>query len=231
MMKYFLLIILLVFSSIASAQESEIALEHVSIDSHDMKSIKRGAKFFATNCMVCHTLIYLRYNKLAAEAGITYEKMPINVKSWPLDVVPPDLSLETDRRGVDWVYTYLHSFYMDPSRPTGVNNLVLPNTAMAGIIAPYQGQQVLVKNEKESQHIFGGHYQWYDLVELKSKGSMTPQEFDATITDVVNFLAYAAEPFHNEQMRIGYWVIGFLLVLFVLVYLLKKEYWKDLKKR
>ena len=80
-------------------------------------------------------MIYLRYDKIAQEAGITYEKMPINVKTWPYGVTPPDLSLEADVRGVDWIYTYLHSFYQDSSRPTGVNNLLVPNTAMPDIVA------------------------------------------------------------------------------------------------
>jgi ubiquinol-cytochrome c reductase cytochrome c1 subunit len=226
-----LMIFLLFFSiSIARADEPSIALEHATVNLHDKASIKRGAKFFATVCMACHTLVYLRYDKLALEAGITYEKMPINVKTWPLDIRPPDLSLEVDYRGADWIYTYLHSFYVDPSRPFGVNNVLVPGTAMAGIITAYQGQQILVKDLKGSQKFFAHQYQWYDLLELQSQGSMTPQQFDATVTDVINFLAYAAAPYQLRQHGLGYWVIGFLFILAVLMYLLKKEYWKDVKK-
>lgn len=233
-MRYILTILLMIFLSpmtinswAEGGNAEELVLAQAPIDQSDMESIKRGAKFFATTCMTCHTLVYLRYDKLAQEAGITYDKMPLNVKSWPYGVTPPDLSLEADVRGVDWIYTYLHSFYKDPSRPTGVNNLVFPNTAMPDIVAPYQGDQILIKDPtSDLLH----HIQWYDAVKLTQQGSMTPEQFDTLIADIVNFLAYAAEPFHVEQQRIGWWVIGFLCIMFVLMYLLKCEYWKDVKK-
>ncbi len=227
MKKYFIFVLLFLMQGMVFAEDN-IALEKVKINLRDKQSIARGAKFFAANCMACHTLIYLRYNKVARDAGITYEKMPIHVTAWPFGITPPDLSLTANSRGVDWIYTYLHSFYVDPQRPTGFNNLLIPNTAMSGILVVYQGRQVLATDLKNSRLVFGRQLQWYDELELQSSGTMTPQEFDATITDVVNFLAYAAEPYHNERVRIGYWVIGFLFILFVLTYFLKKEYWKDI---
>jgi ubiquinol-cytochrome c reductase cytochrome c1 subunit len=208
----------------------DIALSKAPIDRSDKESIKRGAKLFANTCISCHTMKYLQYNKVAQEAGITIDKMPINVKTWPYGVTPPDMSLEASVRGVDWIYTYLHSFYKDAARPTGVNNLLVPNTAMPGIISAFQGEQVLVVN-KLNLGVINHTIYWYDLVSLTSQGSMSPGQFDDAMTDLVNFLAYAAEPYHEEQHRIGLWVLGFLSILFVLAFLLKKEYWKDVKKR
>ncbi|TAK77923.1 MAG: cytochrome c1 [Gammaproteobacteria bacterium] len=231
-MRYILTILLFIFSSTVWAEApapEEIALAKPSIDRYDMDSVKRGAKFFATTCMVCHTMVYLRYDKIAQEAGITYDKMPINVKTWPYGVTPPDLSLEASVRGIDWIYTYLHSFYQDKSRPTGVNNLLVPNTAMPGIIAAYQGDQVLVTTPLP-HGVFYNDATWYDALKLEKQGSMTPDQFDATTIDLVNFLAYAAEPFYVEQHQIGWWVLGFLVILFVMMYQLKREYWKDVKK-
>lgn len=234
MLRYIIAIIITSFATQIWAENlppvEEIALSQAPIDRSDMESIKRGAKFFATNCMSCHTMVYLRYNKVAQEAGITIDKMPINVKSWPYGVTPPDLSLEANVRGVDWIYTYLHSFYKDSARPTGANNLLVPNTAMPGIISAYQGEQVLRTKELDPGIISRTIY-WYDLVELTTQGSMTPGQFDDAMADLVNFLAYAAEPYRGEQHNIGIWVLGFLAIMFVLTYLLKKEYWKDVKKR
>ncbi len=231
MMRYLLAIVFIFFSSQSIWAEDfnveNLQLASAPIHRSDMESIKRGAKFFATNCMSCHTLIYLRYDKVAQEAGITYDKMPINVKSWPYGITPPDLSLEASVRGVNWIYTYLHSFYQDSTRPTGVNNLLVHNTAMPDILAPYQGDQVRVPDPISD--LFN-QIEWYDAVKLVKQGSLKPDEFDATIADLVNFLAYAAEPFHAEQERIGWWVLGFLAILFVMMYLLKREYWKDVKK-
>jgi len=233
MMKRFLISIVVAIglSPLAGWAETEtiqgLELAKAPINRQDIESIKRGAKFFATTCMTCHTAIYLRYDKLAQEAGVIYEKMPLNVKSWPYSVTPPDLSLEASVRGVDWIYTYLHSFYKDTSRPTGVNNLVFPNTAMPDIVAPYQGDQVLI--EKPGHDLYG-HVEWYDAVKLTQQGSMSPEQFDQLTADITNFLAYAAEPYRAEQHQIGLWVIGFLCILFVMMYLLKREYWKDVKK-
>ncbi len=232
MMKRYILAFLLVLSPLATsniyAEEplEGLQLATAPINRDDMESIKRGAKVFATTCMTCHTLVYLRYDKLAQEAGITIDKMPLNVKTWPNGVTPPDLSLEASVRGVDWIYTYLHSFYKDTARPTGVNNLVFPNAAMPAILAPYQGEQVLVEHPV---HDISGDIEWYDAVKLVHQGTMTPEQYDAYTADIVNFLAYAAEPYHADQHRIGKWVLGFLLFFSVLAYMLKKEYWKDVK--
>ncbi len=232
-MRYILAILLTVFSlqawSVEVPDVENITLSKAPIDRMDMDSIKRGAKFFATNCMSCHTMIYLRYDKVAQDAGITYDKMPINVKVWPNGITPPDLSLEADIRGVDWIYTYLHSFYQDPSRPTGVNNLLVRNTGMSGILVPYQGEQALVEHPLEGGAL-SKELEWYNLVKITKQGNMSSQDFDATTADLANFLAYAAEPFYIKQHHIGWWVLGFLVIMFVLMYLLKSEYWKDVKK-
>lgn len=227
MMKRYILTILLALGSTAIWAEGSnfegLQLSSAPVNINDMASIKRGAKFFAGNCSSCHTLTYLRYDAVAKEANIPTNNKPISLNG----VIPPDLSLEADVRGVDWIYTYLQSFYKDPSSPSGVNNLVFPGTAMPAILAPYQGEQVLV--EKPVYDLLH-EVEWYDLVKPVKQGSMKPEEFDQTVTDLVNFLAYAAEPFRAEQERLGYWVLGFLVILFVLMYLLKKEYWKDVKK-
>jgi ubiquinol-cytochrome c reductase cytochrome c1 subunit len=204
-----------------------LSLAKAPIDRQDMASVLRGAKFFAKTCMTCHTMVYLRYDAVAKDAGITLDRMPINIKTWPLGVTPPDLSLIADVRGVDWLYTYMHSFYKDPSRPTGVNNLLRPNTAMANIFASYQGVQSLAPHPMKDSW---GHTEWYDWVILENQGSLTPEAFDATTADLVNFLAYAAAPYREEQRHLGYGVLAFLAIFFVLAYLLKKEYWKDVKR-
>jgi ubiquinol-cytochrome c reductase cytochrome c1 subunit len=227
MMKRHILAILLALSSTqavwAEGQFEGLQLAEAPINQSDMDSIKRGAKFFAGNCMSCHTLTYLKYDKIVKEAGIKTDNKPISING----VTPPDLSLVADSRGVDWIYTYLHSFYKDPATASGVNNLVFPGTAMPAILAPYQGEEVLVK--KPAYDLLH-EVQWFDLIEPAKQGTMKGDEFDDTVADVVNFLAYAAEPFHEEQHRLGYWVLGFLVILFVLMYLLKKEYWKDVKR-
>jgi ubiquinol-cytochrome c reductase cytochrome c1 subunit len=211
------------------AEALSIGLDHVQVNLHDKKSIARGAQFFSKTCMVCHTLIYMRYDSLAKKNGVIYEKMPVNITKWPFDIRPPDLSLEVSRRGANWVYTYLHSFYLDSARPTGANNLVVHNTAMTNVLMPFQGQQIRLPDAQLGKNLYHER-QWYDLLQQQAPGTMTPEQFDATITDVVNFLAYASTPYKLQQEKIGVGVLAFLLLFIVLTYLLKKAYWQDLKR-
>lgn len=223
--------VLLFICSVSFADETPITLEHVNISARDRASILRGAKLFAGTCMMCHTAKYLENNKLARESGITLDKMPINQKEWLMNVVPPDLSMEARVRGADWLYTYMHSFYKDPSRPTGFNNLLVPNTMMTNIFAAMQGVQEREPPRDIVTPIFGDnkpHY--YQVLNLVQSGSQTPEEFDNTTRDLVNFLVYASDPHARERKSIGIYVLLFLVLFFVVVYALKKLIWKKIKK-
>jgi ubiquinol-cytochrome c reductase cytochrome c1 subunit len=128
-------------------------------------------------------------------------------------------------RGPDWLYTYLRTFYRDPKTPTGWNNAVFPNVGMPHALWQLQGQRGLeIVSHKE-----GGHattqYKWSEL----AKGTQTAAEYDATVRDLVNFLVYVGEPSGVYRRPIGIVVLFVLGLLFVFAYLLKKEYWKDVK--
>lgn len=58
-------------------------------------------------------------------------------------------------------------------------------------------------------------------------GSMSTEEYDKTVSDLVNFLVYVGEPIRSYRESLGLYVLGFLLILLVLTIKLKKEYWKD----
>jgi len=211
------------------AASSAISLENPNINLQDINSIKRGAHFFAQHCLSCHTMKYLRYNQLANKAGITYKKMPIGKKDWWFGAIPPDLTLIARSKGISWLYTYLHSFYVDTKQTLGSNNLLVKNSSMPNILLPMQGEQVLRKTALLPK--ISGRVEWYDLLELKKQGSKTPAQFDHNIKDLVNFLHYASEPKKQARVMVGYWVVGAILILLGLMILLKKDYWKDIKNK
>ena len=131
-------------------------------------------------------------------------------------------------RGADWLYTYFHSFYKDAARPTGFNNLLVPNTVMTDIFAGMQGIQERENNVVTK--IVGNrlpHY--YQVLKLIQSGSQTPEEFDQTTQDLVNFLVYESDPHAIERKSIGIYVLIFLALFFVIVFLLKKIIWKKIK--
>jgi ubiquinol-cytochrome c reductase cytochrome c1 subunit len=62
-----------------------------------------------------------------------------------------------------------------------------------------------------------------------SKGTQSVTEYDTTVRDLVNFLVYASEPAAMSRKAIGIWVLFVLGVLFIFAYLLKREFWRDVK--
>jgi ubiquinol-cytochrome c reductase cytochrome c1 subunit len=135
-------------------------------------------------------------------------------KTW-FGVNPPDLSVIARVRGADWLYTYLRTFYRDPKTVTGWNNLVYPNVAMPHALWSLQGERALDPKT-------------HKLTET-SKGTQSVTEYDTTVRDLVNFLVYASEPAAMSRKTIGIWTLFVLGVLFIFAYLLKREFWRDVK--
>lgn len=219
-------------------------LEKAPIDLHNKTSLQKGAKLFVNYCMGCHSLEHQRYNRLARDIGLTDDQVKENLiftgakvgdtmknampkgeaKNW-FGVTPPDLTLIARSRGEDYLYTYLLTFYEDPTRPFGVNNAAFPNAGMPHVLWELQGMQKAVfEKHKDAE---GSEVKTLKGFEMSREGSMSPPEFKEAMTDLVNFLAYVGEPVQLERQRLGIWVLLFLGLLFVVFYLLKKEYWKD----
>jgi ubiquinol-cytochrome c reductase cytochrome c1 subunit len=232
-MKKLLLTILAIVPMFTFAAGPSLPLDSAGNDLADKESLKRGFRSYLTYCLACHQLQYQRYNRTFADLGIdekegvanwmpTAEKagehikntMPAKAAAQWFGSTPPDLTLVARFRknGPDWVYTYLRSFYVDEKRPFGVNNTIFPDVGMPHVLQNLQG--IRTKDE-------------HGNLTAATGGSMTTEEYDAFVRDLVNFLEYTAEPNKLERQSLGYWVIGFLFILLVLSYLLKKEYWKD----
>lgn len=245
MKKHVLAILLFVAPVFAMASGGDVHLDKANIDPTNKESLQRGARTFVNYCMGCHSARYQRYNRLGRDLGIsdddiianlmfTGEKVgdlmdiamtPVMGKKW-FGAAPPDLTLVARVRGTDWLYTYLRTFYLDDSRPFGVNNEVFSNVGMPNVLWELQGwQRPIYKTVVDDE---GHEHQVLEGVELLKAGSQTPAEFDRTIRDLVNFLAYMGEPIKLERQSLGIKVMLFLFVFFIFAYLLKKEYWKDI---
>ena len=59
--------------------------------------------------------------------------------------------------------------------------------------------------------------------------SQSEAEFDQSVLDITNFLDYVGEPAKLIRLKLGKWVLLFLSILFILAYMLKRDYWKDVK--
>jgi len=245
MLKSWVLItIALLFAGLAVAdEEGGIALLPSGADIKNTESLQRGARNFMNYCSGCHSLKYLRYNRMAADLKIpeselagnlmfTSDKafdtinsaMPKDSEGW-FGKQPPDLSLMARARGVDYIYSFLKGFYVDKTRPWGVNNLYLPSAAMPHVLQDRQGlQKPVFKNEPDDH---GSARMVLVGVDTMTPGALKPEEYDQFVRDIANFLDYAGEPVKDKRQSMGIFVMLFLLVFFVFAYLLKKEYWKD----
>ncbi|WP_297919868.1 cytochrome c1 [Metallibacterium sp.] len=237
-----LLLALALISGPVLAQEATPALYEAHVNLHDMASVQRGARIFFNYCAGCHSLQYMRYSRISHDLGLSEQQVMTNldfngvkfgdhaISSMPaadatkwFGKAPPDLSLEVRAKGADWVYSYLKSFYLDPTRPVGWNNTVFPNASMPNPLWELQGMQTAVYAPSRP-----GEGAKVDKLDLNQPGLETPEQFDRTARDVTAFLTYVAEPNVYERERVGLWVLLYLVAFSLLAVFLKREYWKDI---
>ena len=238
--------VLLLAPALALAAES-VKLDRAPINEEDQASLQRGARHFVNYCLNCHSANYMRYNRLE-DIGLTRRQIldnlvftgvkvgdlmkiamdPQEAKNW-FGAAPPDLSViarsraSADGSGADWLYTYLRGFYRDATRPTGWNNTVYANVGMPHALWELQGEQVLAERKVQG----AGFMTTQMVLKLDKPGTLSPVEYDRMVADLVNYMVFMAEPARADRKTIGMFVLIALGLLFVLVYALKKEYWKD----
>jgi ubiquinol-cytochrome c reductase cytochrome c1 subunit len=209
-------------------------------DVSNIASLQRGAGNFMGYCAGCHSIKYVRYSRMGADLKIPEEQLESLVKpgSKKADYIttslsaadgeawfgkaPPDLSLITRSKGSDYVYRFLKTYYLDDKTTNGTNNLALPGTAMPHVLSGLQGAQALKTVKKDGQDAF-------EAFEIVEPGQLSPAQYDEFVRDTVNFLEYAGEPAKAKRQSLGVWVMLFLLVFTALAWLLKREYWRDVK--
>ena len=235
-MKKLLATLLFALPGFAFASGASVHLDSAPVNLHDKTSLQRGAQIFVNHCLNCHSAQYMRYSRLT-DLGLTETQIRENLlfttdkigepmattlaardgKEW-FGVNPPDLSLVARSRGSDWLYTYLRSFYKDPTAKSGWNNTVFPNVGMPHVLWEYQGDQSF----QAAEHGAG-------KLTLDRPGRLSPAEYDRYVGDLVNFLTYLGEPARTKRVQVGIVVMFFLAAFFVITLLLKNEYWKDVR--
>lgn len=219
----------------------DAVLEESYANINDQASLQRGAALFMNYCAGCHSLGFQRYSRIAEDLGLDESQVmgalapkgakfaetvqsamnPDDGAAW-LGKAPPDLSLVSRAKpgGHDWTYTFLKSFYVDETRPSGWNNTVLPGSSMPNVLWELQGIQRPVYGEGQ------GHAA-PERLELASPGTLDPEAYDRTIRDITAFLQYVGEPSAMKRASVGLWVVLFLAFFTFLAWLLKTEYWRD----
>jgi ubiquinol-cytochrome c reductase cytochrome c1 subunit len=219
----------------------------------DIASLQNGAKLFVNYCLNCHSASSMRYNRLR-DLGLSEDQIKGNLlfsgekvgdmmkvamraddaKTW-FGAVPPDLSVITRARassagtGGDYLYTYLRTFYKDDTRPTGWNNLVVPNVAMPHVLWQLQGVRTVKMVEEPDPHEKGKTVHRFAGFEQVTPGSLSQPEFDTQVADLVAYMEWMAEPTRDLRKRLGAVVVLFLSLFAFLAWRLNASYWKDVK--
>ena len=234
----------------AHASGDSIAWDKAPSKVNDLPALQNGARLFVNYCLNCHSAAFMRYNRLR-DIGLSEQQIkdnlvfatdkvgdtmksaidPKEAKEW-FGANPPDLTLIARSRsghggtGADYIYTYLRTYYRDPAKATGWNNLVFPNVGMPHALWEMQGvREPLFDTVKEHGHeskVFKG---WKQV----SPGTMTPQQYDQAVGDLVAFLEWMGEPSQNTRVRVGVWVLIFLSLFTVMAWRLNAAFWKDIK--
>lgn len=230
-------------------------------DAQNYPSLQRGAALYVNYCLGCHSLKFQRYERTADDLKIPHDIAMENLifsdqkigslmtsamptepsKAW-FGAAPPDLTLVAKVRGGEWIYNYLKAFYVDDTRPLGVNNKVFPNVGMPHVLLELQGVPASACHQVPKHAANGGEMRdplvpgvavteeqcgFIDVVE--GTGRLTASEFDVAAYDITNFLYYVAEPARGHRERLGVYVLLFLVVLYVFTALLGREYNKEIR--
>jgi len=249
MMRYFLLIIMLFAGTSAWAAGAAGGGHKFTPDLSDQEALQRGARTFINYCLSCHSAAYMRYNRMGKDLGIpdsvllqnfmfgtdkVGDTMTVAMSKEDaisyFGIAPPDLSVTARARGAEWLYNYLLTFYVDPSKPSGVNNLMFKDVAMPHVLWELQGWQKPVLLEETGSD--GIPVKRISHLELVAPPAALPavyqgQTYEQIVGDLVNFMVYMGEPIKMQRYSFGIWVIFYLVFLLIIVYFLKKEYWKD----
>ena len=234
-------------NALASGGNS-IAWDKAPVKTTDLAALQNGAKMFVNYCLNCHSAAYMRYNRLT-DIGLTEQQIkdnllfttdkvgdtmkaaidPKQAKDW-FGANPPDLTVIARSRaghegtGADYLYTYLRTYYRDETKATGWNNLAFPNVGMPHVLWELQGDRRPVFNTKTEN---GHEVQTFKGWEQISPGTMTPQQYDQAVGDLVGYLQWMGEPAQNTRVRIGVWVVLFLLGLMFIAWRLNASFWKE----
>jgi ubiquinol-cytochrome c reductase cytochrome c1 subunit len=213
MKNLFIISMLCGFTLSASAMEAK--LEPVKVET-GVPAVERGMDALMNDCRSCHSLKYVKYRDLAS-FGMDKDKIAAWRGDQPLDAaltsqltddaamqsfgkIPPDLSLMVGAR--EGGASYVYSYLLGYyNTPEGIpGNHIFPETKMPDVLG------------------ISGATDPAQRAELQRKAR-----------DIVSFLAWASDPHEEERHRLGYYVIGYLVVLTSLLYLVKNRIWSRLK--
>jgi len=223
---------------------------------YDAAQLQRGLQVYQQVCALCHGLELVAFRTLAAETGpfLTEEQMRevaagIQVvdgetgarrPARPADYFPPspafgaskpapDLSLMAKARGVAYPFP---AFLVDAIIPYQENGADYIHALLTGYAEAPEGTVVPPGTWYNPYFVSGtaiGMPPPLTDGRVNYADESIPETVDQYARDVAAFLMWTAEPKLNERKQLGFQAIVFLLIFAVLLYLAKRQVWRNVK--
>ena len=195
----------------------DLHLDHANTDISDTASLQNGAKLFMNYCSGCHAIGFMRYNRIAKDLNLS-DSLVAEHLMFAGEKPGETITTAMPKEGAAKWFGGTPPDLSLVARAKGTDWIY---TYLRGFYK--DGSKVFGVNNKVLENASMPDVLW----SLKENKSET--EFNQDVRDITNFLDYVGEPAKLIRTSLGVWVLLFLGVLFVLTYLLKKEYWKDVK--
>lgn len=221
MKKLFLFVLLALSPLVAQASGGgacgETACLHAPVNHQDKVSLQNGAKLYVSYCLGCHSAKYLRYERIASDLRID-PALVQEYLNFTGDKIGDQMTSRTDPKDqAKW-------FGAPPPDLSLETRLRSPDWVYTYLLSFHpDDKRPYGVNNKVFKDVAMPHV----LADMEQE--LPPEEFKAAVGDLVNFMAYMAEPNKAEREHIGVFVLIFLGLLFIPVWFLNKEYWKDVQ--
>lgn len=191
--------------------------EKAPVNLRDKASLQNGASLYISYCLGCHTAKYLRYERMAQDLDID----PALVEQYMMfttDKIGDGMGTKIDpKQQAAW-------FGAAPPDLSLVTRLRKPDWVYTYLLNFYPDERrPLGVNNRVFKDVGMPHV----LEPLEQE--LGPDGYAVAVGDLVNFMTYMAEPSRVQRERLGVWVLLFLALLFIPVYFLNKEFWRDVK--
>ena len=208
-------------------EEGGWRLLHAGTDINNVPSLQRGARNFMNYCSGCHSLKYLRYNRMAADLQIPergarcqsdvhlrqglrhdqHRRCRRMRESW-FGKQPPDLSLIARAKGVG-LRLFVPARASMPTRPVrGASTTCICRAPRCRTCCRScracrsRCSRAKPDGRRRRQHGAGGRRA------DDSRARLKPEEYDQFVRDIANFLDYAGEPIKAKRQSLGVFVIA-----------------------
>ena len=195
----------------------DLHLDHANTDISDTASLQNGAKLFMNYCSGCHAIGFMRYNRIAQDLNLS-DSLVAEHLMFAGEKPGETITTAMPKEGAAKWFGGTPPDLSLVARAKGTDWIY---TYLRGFYE--DDSKVFGVNNKVLENASMPDVLW------SLKEGQPEAEFDQDVRDITNFLDYVGEPAKLIRTSLGVWVLLFLGVLLVLTYLLKKEYWKDVK--